>query len=203
MRAAGLLRWSVAIAFLVVAPLSVAATSVAPQAVKEIKVDMSEFAFQPKDLTVTAGERVRVVVTNVGAVPHEWEVSKLGAENVKWATEADVPAEERTSLDEHATRGTPEIWLPAKATGTVEFTAVTPGTYVIKCGIEGHFEAGMVGTFTVSAAAAAAPAPVAPAPVQLPATGRDGPPLGIVALGILALALVVLGIRRLAPYRRR
>lgn len=118
--------------------------------VREFRVEGGDFYFQPKDLTATAGERVRVVFTNQGKIPHEVEISRLGATNVDLiGLPANIPEDELKSLREHAERGTPELWLPPLTTATVEFTVTTPGTYKLACEIEGHVDAGMVGTFTV------------------------------------------------------
>lgn len=182
--------WVVALSLFAAWSLAVALAGVAfAQApVREIKVEGGDYYFKPKDITVTAGQRVRILFTNVGPIAHEFEISRLGAQDVKWSVPANVtvPAEEKGELDAHAARGTPEIWLPRRSSGIVEFTPVNPGTYKLACEIEGHTEAGMVGTFTVLAAGQQ--------PTQLPRAG--GLPLALLALGAagLGLTLVVGGL---------
>ncbi|MBI2322267.1 MAG: cupredoxin domain-containing protein [Chloroflexi bacterium] len=187
---------ALALALLAVASLTAAMGSVAlAQApVREIKVEGGDYYFKPKDITVAAGERVRIVFTNVGPIAHELEISRLGAKDVKWSVAAgvSVPADEKKDVDEHAARGTPEVWLPRRSSGTVEFTPVNPGTYKLECGIEGHEEAGMVGTFTVLAAGQQ--------PTQLPRAG--GLPLAPLAAGAAGLGMV-LALGGLALLRRR
>lgn len=118
--------------------------------VREFTVQGGDFYFQPKELTATAGERVRIVFTNVGKIPHEIEISRLGATDVQLiGLPPNIPEDEMQSLREHAARGTPELWLPAGAKANVEFTVVNPGTYNMACEIEGHVEAGMIGKFGV------------------------------------------------------
>jgi uncharacterized cupredoxin-like copper-binding protein len=120
--------------------------------VREFQVEGGDFYFRPKDLTATAGERVRLVFTNLGKIPHEVEISRLGASDVQLiGLPADIPEDEMQSLRDHAARGTPELWLPAGGKATVEFTVTTPGTYKLACEIQGHVDAGMVGTFIVLA----------------------------------------------------
>lgn len=175
-----------ALALSVLAALSLAATlgsvAFAQAPVREIKVEGGDYYFKPKDITVAAGERVRMLFTNVGPIPHVLEVSRLGAKEVKWGVSAGVTVkdEEKKDLDEHAARGTPEVWLPGKASGWIEFTAVNPGQYALKCDLEGHTEAGMVGTLTVLAAGQQQP-------TQLPRAG--GVPVMALALGAAALGL--------------
>ena len=118
--------------------------------VRESKVEGGDFYFAPKELTAFAGDRVRIIFTNTGKIPHEVEISRLGATDVNLiGLPANIPEDELRSLHEHAARGTPELWLPAGGRATIEFTVVNPGTYKVACEIEGHVEAGMVGTFTV------------------------------------------------------
>lgn len=122
--------------------------------VREFAVEGGDFYFQPKELTAFTGDRVRIVFTNVGKIPHEVEISRLGATDVQLiGLPTNIPEDEMQSLREHAARGTPELWLPAGGKASVEFTVVNPGTYKMACEIEGHVEAGMIGTFTVKPSA--------------------------------------------------
>lgn len=107
----------------------------------EFDVTMTDFKFDPMEFTVPAGEVITVNATNNGAVEHELVIFNLGTDagdkfgdededNIFWEVEV-FPGE----------------------TSTTTFTAPTePGEYYITCGIEGHLEAGMVGSLTVVAA---------------------------------------------------
>lgn len=104
------------------------------------KVDMVDFAFEPTDITVPAGQEITVTLSNGGAVEHEFVIMKFGQtigddfgdedeENIYWEAE-----------------------VGAGKTDTVTFTAPTePGEYQVVCGIEGHFKAGMAGKLIVVA----------------------------------------------------
>ncbi|MEW5828052.1 MAG: cupredoxin domain-containing protein [Chloroflexota bacterium] len=104
------------------------------------KVDMVDFAFEPTDLTVPAGQEITMTLVNNGAVEHEYVIMKFGQtigddfgdedeENIYWEAEVE-----------------------AGQTDTVTFTAPTePGEYQVVCGIEGHFVAGMVAKLIVVA----------------------------------------------------
>lgn len=106
----------------------------------DIKFTMTDFKFDPMDFTVPAGQQITVTATNNGAVEHEFVIFKLGTdagdkfgdedeENIYW-----------------------EIEVQPGGTSTETFVAPSePGTYYVTCGIEGHLEAGMVGSLVVVA----------------------------------------------------
>lgn len=91
-----------------------------------IPVSMTEFAYHPENLELSAGTYT-FAVTNDGAAPHEWMLA-TGAEH------DDHFAETRE--------------LAAGETQEVEVT-LEEGTYEYACHIPGHYEAGMKGTLTV------------------------------------------------------
>ena len=104
----------------------------------DLKVNMTDFMFEPTDFAVPAGQTITVSATNDGAVEHEFVIFKLGTDagdkfgdededNIYWEVEVQ-PGE------------------------TVTETFVAPseaGTYYVTCGIEGHLEAGMLASLVV------------------------------------------------------
>jgi plastocyanin len=97
----------------------------ATAAAREITVSGTEFSFSPKDITVKAGERVRLTFKNTGEAPHNWKVEGL---NIGTRT------------------------IGGGQTDTIEFTAPTTAgvfNYIAFCGVPGHREAGMVGKLIV------------------------------------------------------
>lgn len=92
-----------------------------------IPVSMTEFAYQPDDLELAAGTYT-FAVTNDGAAPHEWLLSRPGNHDGRFAETRELAAGE-----------TQEIEVTLK-----------PGTYEYACHIPGHYEAGMKGTLTVT-----------------------------------------------------
>ncbi len=88
----------------------------------EIKMDASEFRFDPNTITAKVGQPVRVLVTNTGALEHTFTINDLGV---------DEPT-------------------PIGQTITVEFTPTKSGTFELICTVPGHKEAGMVGTVVVN-----------------------------------------------------
>jgi len=105
-----------------------------------INVTMTDFHYEPSEFTVPAGKEITLNATNNGAVAHEFVIMKYGTNigekfgdedkgNIYWEVEVD----------------------PGK-TVNVTFTAPSePGEYQVVCGVEGHFEAGMVGKLIVAA----------------------------------------------------
>lgn len=104
----------------------------------DIKVNMTDFMFEPTDFTIPAGQEITITATNDGAVEHEFVIFKLGTD----AGEKFGPEDEDNIYWEV------EV-LPGE-TSTETFTAPSePGTYYITCGIEGHLEAGMQASLVV------------------------------------------------------
>ena len=98
------------------------AEDVDPQAsgVSEVQVVATDLAFQPTDLTTTAGPTT-VVLDNQGALEHDVVILE---------TDAVVARAPGGSTD----------------SGTVD---LEPGTYTFYCSVTGHREAGMEGTLVV------------------------------------------------------
>ena len=91
----------------------------------KLEVTAQRVAFTPADLRVRAGETVVLEFTNDDPIFHDWEVTGL----------ANVDAGARPGQ-----------------TQRIRFTIDEPGTYVVECTVEGHAEAGMVGSLVVEVA---------------------------------------------------
>lgn len=105
-----------------------------------IRVDMTEFMFNPSDFTVPAGQEITIELSNSGAVVHDFIIMKFGTEVGQEFDEEDEPN---------------VYWKAELEPGTSEtltFTAPSePGEYQVVCGVEGHFQAGMVAKLIVVA----------------------------------------------------
>lgn len=88
-----------------------------------IQVSMKDtMKFEPATLRVQVGEDVVVLLTNSGAIPHNFTIEAVGV----------------------------DVTLGAKKSETIEFTApADPGEYTITCTEPGHENAGMTGTLAV------------------------------------------------------
>jgi Cu+-exporting ATPase len=114
---------AVAIASLGIAGGAIAADRAIDAGAVKIDVRARDVRFGPADVTVPAGRFVVVRFTNDDPIFHDWEV--------------EGPA----NVDAGARPG---------QTQTIRFLLDTPGTYRIVCSVEGHAEAGMVGTLVVT-----------------------------------------------------
>jgi plastocyanin len=116
---------AIAVASLGVAGGVMAADRMIDAGATKLQVTARSVAFTPADLRVRAGETVVLEFTNDDPVFHDWEVAGL----------ANVDAGARPSQ-----------------TQRIRFTIDEPGTYVVECTVEGHAEAGMVGSLVVEVA---------------------------------------------------
>ena len=88
---------------------------------QEITVTMSDFAFEPRDFPIQAGQKTTIALQNKGAVEHNFTVAQLNV------VSPNVPPQQAARVELAAPRG----------------------TYKVVCTIPGHEEAGMVGQVTV------------------------------------------------------
>lgn len=88
----------------------------------EIEVVGTEFAFAPKALSVTKGDKVRINFKNSGKFPHNLTVDELGI-----ASKTINPGE----------------------TDVVELTVDKTGTFPMYCSVDTHRQQGMEGSVTV------------------------------------------------------
>jgi plastocyanin len=87
---------------------------------REIEVELNDYYFKPKTISIPLGEAVRIVLKNVGRSTHTFTIDELGI-NMRLA-----PGE----------------------TKSIEITASKAGSYVLYC--IPHRALGMVGNFTVT-----------------------------------------------------
>ncbi|MDO8483458.1 MAG: cupredoxin domain-containing protein, partial [Candidatus Limnocylindrales bacterium] len=118
--------------------------------VKTVTIEMSEFAFAPKDITLEAGQPYILEVVNKGTVKHEFTAGDF------FRTVATRKAE--TAETEVKVPFFTEIEVFAGKKAELFLIPLIPGTYKLVCEIEGHLEAGMFGTITVTGATPTAPA---------------------------------------------
>jgi uncharacterized cupredoxin-like copper-binding protein len=100
----------------------------------KLSIEMTEFMFNPKDLTVYSGQEITLELENSGAVEHDFTILKKGALA-------------KTPFDREKQAGDilAEFRLGAGKSDTFKFTLPEPGEYEIICNIPGHVEAGMIG----------------------------------------------------------
>jgi len=107
-----------------------------------IEVELTDtLAMEPAEMTVTAGQPVTFVVTNTGALEHEFY---LGDEAAQAEQEAMMQSGEMV-------HNTPEgITVEPGETMELTYTFDEPGVTIAGCHVIGHYAADMKATITVS-----------------------------------------------------
>jgi uncharacterized cupredoxin-like copper-binding protein len=100
-----------------------------------IHVKLSEYKIELDKTSVPAGP-IRFEVQNVGSITHEMVLEPNGADDKPYSDNGKESEVENVE--------------PGKS-ATLDWTIDTPGTYQLGCHVPGHFEQGMVTTFTVTA----------------------------------------------------
>lgn len=129
-----MLRTTVAVVVLAVAPLSLAScggddasgSAAAGQPSRTIDITATEYAFNGDPGTITAGDTVEFSLENVGVLDHLLEV--LSSEGRSLG---------RTQR------------LPAGGTDSIVVTFETAGTYRLICDVDDHLSRGQTATITV------------------------------------------------------
>lgn len=105
---------------------------------KTINMTAKEYRFTPSKISARVGQRVKLVISNVGTVNHEF-VS---------------PAAFKASEDVQGVKGGDEVEVSPGKTVTIAMTPTKPGTYSFWCGekVGGklHRDLGMRGTLIVT-----------------------------------------------------
>jgi uncharacterized cupredoxin-like copper-binding protein len=115
------------------------ATAAPAAAGNTLTVTMTEFAFDPKDATATAG-KVTITAPNDGKVVHELVLLKTNADPAKLPMDGD-------EVDESKNVGEiPDVNPGSSKDVTLD---LKPGKYAMVCNLPGHYKSGMYGSLTV------------------------------------------------------
>lgn len=123
------------------APTQAAATQAPAAAASSVGVTLTEWALDPADSSVAAGE-VTFAVTNDGAVPHEFAVIRTDSDPT--ALPVAAGAVDESGLDVVGRTGL----IEGGASESVTFT-LSAGSYVLICNVPAHYGLGMAAAFTV------------------------------------------------------
>jgi len=115
-----------------------------------VKVELKEMSFTPKNLSLEAGKPYVIEMVNTGKVKHEFTASKFFRSAAVRKVETDASEVKAPFFT--------EIEVLAGKTVKLFVIPVTPGSFETLCEIEGHREAGMEGTITVTGTKPAVPA---------------------------------------------
>ena len=126
------------------APSAVTASPVAGSSASAVEVIVKltdALKMEPASISVKAGVPVRFVVTNSGATDHEFFLGDEAAQAGHGNEMSGMPG----MSDDPA-----GIGLKAGETKTLEYTFAKAGSYLAGCHVNGHYEAGMMATITVT-----------------------------------------------------
>jgi uncharacterized cupredoxin-like copper-binding protein len=119
---------------------------------KTLRIALGEMFFEPKNLTLVAGQPYVLELVNNGKVKHEFAAGQFfrsAAIRKVESASSEVKAPFFNEVEVFAGKSVELFVIP-----------VLPGTYEMLCEIAGHREAGMEGTITVTGTAPVVPAPV-------------------------------------------
>lgn len=136
-----------------------------------VEITMTDYGYEPSDVTIPAGEGVTLQFTNDGSVEHYFVVGDTIASSqdgfrqnlfsgvsLTKNKQSAGHAEEDEEEHEEEEGGHENVFeLPPGGSGSMTFTlpASTAGTYTIACfettGGQKHYQMGMEGTLTVTA----------------------------------------------------
>lgn len=121
-----------------------ASTSTPDDETRTVDVVMTDNAFEPSRLEVTAGETVRFVFRNDGTQRHE-AVFGTEAEQLEHHTEMQAEGHDThgTSEPDHGDDPAHTVVVEPGASGEITHTFEASGVTVIGCHEPGHWEAGM------------------------------------------------------------
>lgn len=106
-------------------------------------VATDDFAFDPADVTVTAGETVTFRIANQGSLVHDFT---LGDQPTQDEHEAEMAEMDAMVHDQPKV-----VTIPAGETMELTWTFTQAGTVLIGCHQPGHHAGGMKGQITVEA----------------------------------------------------
>ncbi len=135
--------------------LGLSALACAPAAPsRTIELEMQDFAFSPKTLTVRGGESVLLRFRNGGAADHEFMVGREPRADGGYKEDLfqglDVRVISGASQGHAMSHGGFGLIVGAGRSGAIQFAAPSrPGTYEFACFIPGHYDAGMKGTLLI------------------------------------------------------
>lgn len=136
-----------------------------PDAGRTVEVIMFDTYYEPGRIAVTAGETVRFRVRNAGSLVHEFNIGTAAMHaahrpEMQMLVDHGILTADRFDAEKaramqasmgHGMHDHPNsVLLDPGETGEIVWTFPTGGVGAIEfaCNVPGHYEAGMVGTFT-------------------------------------------------------
>jgi nitrite reductase (NO-forming) len=173
-------------------------TNAQPLAPADVTIVAKDLFFEPGEVSVAAGQPVRLTFVNQGAIEHDWGIADIEVTDLAVVSKPDGFS---TRLEDQLAQMT-EQNLPYAGAGpnqqmVIEFTPTTAGTFAMSCMVTGHKEAGMTGSFIATGAAITGneqATPMADAHVMATTTTATGTPYDAERLPSPAIAAPI-GVR--------
>src|SRR3569833_863090 len=106
-------RRSGVLALVVLGLLALVPTAAIVHADQTVNISMTEFAFNPSDITVTQGDVVHFRLTNNGAAPHDIHIQGSNGTSAESKPNGGVAPGQTSTLDViFADPGTCDFWCP-------------------------------------------------------------------------------------------
>ena len=123
-------------------------TEPTPIPVAELELVATDIAFDQNSFEVLVGQPVKITLQNDGVLEHDFSIMEIPHTGEVMAEEMH---DEESDHDMSNMEMDPEVHVAASSGGshTVEFTPSQAGEYEFVCTVQGHKEAGMVGTLVV------------------------------------------------------
>ena len=123
------------------------------QPVTELTVVATDFAYEPNMIYVPVGEEVTITFRNDGQVEHDFVVTDINLAGTDEHMEEGEGEHMDDEMDEHAEHLEYAIHALTQPgdSATIKFTALEAGEYEIFCTVQGHKDAGMIGSLIVVA----------------------------------------------------
>lgn len=124
-------------------------TEPTPVPMAELKLVATDIAYDKNRLEVKVGQPVKVMLQNEGVLEHDFSIMEIPHSGEVMAEEMH---DEEGGHDMSSMEMDPEVHVAAETGGShsVEFTPSEAGEYEFFCTVQGHKEAGMVGTLVVT-----------------------------------------------------
>lgn len=125
----------------------------AAKADRSVEVTMGDMYYEPKSIAIKAGETIRFVLVNKGQLEHEFtlgdEASQAAHRKEMLAMLAQHGADHASMPGMHHADANSTTVAPGK-TGELTWTFGEARNLEFACNVPGHYEAGMVGHFSVA-----------------------------------------------------
>lgn len=113
---------------------------------QQITLNAADMSFTPSNVQMMVGQPVQLTVTNLGQLDHDIK-SDIPISQLTYI-QADNDPQEQV---DNAAQAVLDVDFDKGDTATVTFVPTTAGTYNFECDQPGHADAGMKGTFIVTA----------------------------------------------------